>query len=78
MKAVLSAAAFLCGLTLATAAVHQLAAPAPILHCPPYINTQKYRTTNFTDHANTTVSISPKRPKADVPLGSWISGRATF
>jgi cullin-associated NEDD8-dissociated protein 1 len=46
--------------------------------CPPYIDTQKYRTTNFTNYLNTTVAISPKRPSADVPTGDWISGRATF
>jgi hypothetical protein len=33
--------------------------------CRPYIDTQKYRKTNFTDTFNTTVAISPKRPNAD-------------
>lgn len=46
--------------------------------CPPYTDTSKYRRGNFTDHLNTTVSISPKRPTANVPVGDWISGRATF
>jgi cullin-associated NEDD8-dissociated protein 1 len=46
--------------------------------CPPYIDTQRWRTTNFTDPLNTTVSIHPKRPSADLPTGDWITGRATF
>lgn len=43
--------------------------------CPPYCDTQKYRTTNFTDVLNTTDSISPLRPRADVATGEWITGR---
>lgn len=46
--------------------------------CPEYVPTNKYRTTSFTDYLNTTTSVSPRRPKADVPLGDWIRGRATF
>jgi cullin-associated NEDD8-dissociated protein 1 len=47
-------------------------------NCPAYVPTNKYKTTSFTDYLNTTVSVSPRRPKADVPLGGWITGRATF
>eukprot|EP00775_Hariotina_reticulata_P000770 gene770-1081_t len=46
--------------------------------CRPYIDTQMYRKTNFTDTYNTTVAISPKRPSADRAAGQWIPGRATF
>jgi hypothetical protein len=44
-------------------------------NCPAYIDTKKYRTTNFTDFLNTTVAISSKRPSANVPTGEWIHGR---
>lgn len=54
------------------------ASPRVSVTCPPYIDTNKYRTTNYTDILNTTVSISPKRSSAGVPLGGWISGRATY
>lgn len=43
--------------------------------CPPYFDTKKYKTTNFTDCLNTTVAISPKRPRADLVTGAWIQGR---
>lgn len=46
--------------------------------CPTYLQTDKYRTSNHQDFLNTTVSISPKRPSANVRAGEWISGRATF
>jgi hypothetical protein len=43
--------------------------------CPEYFDITKFRTTNFTDFLNTTVSISPRRPSARVPTGQWIEGR---
>jgi hypothetical protein len=45
---------------------------AGIPGCPPYLDLGKYRTTDFTDTLNTTESISPLRPSADVPAGEWI------
>jgi hypothetical protein len=45
---------------------------ADIAGCPEYIDTRKYRTTDFKDTLNTTTSISPGRPDADVPAGRWI------
>jgi hypothetical protein len=44
-------------------------------HCPPPFDTQKYRTTTFTDDLKSTVSIHPDRPSANVPLGGWIKVR---
>ncbi|WIA20876.1 hypothetical protein OEZ85_005223 [Tetradesmus obliquus] len=33
---------------------------------------------DFTDDLNSTLSVSPKRPSPDVPVGEWIPGRVTF
>jgi hypothetical protein len=66
------------GALLVLAAVTDAAAAPRQLQqadCPAYIDTKKYRTTSFTDFLNTTVAISPKRPKANVPTGGWITGR---
>jgi len=55
----------------------QASSPPPIAaanSCLPYVDIQRLRTTNFTDYLNTTVSVSPKRPSADVPTGGWIQG----
>lgn len=45
---------------------------AGIPGCPEYIDTGRYRTTDFKDTLNTTTSISPRRPNADVAAGKWI------
>jgi hypothetical protein len=67
------------GALLVLAAVTDAAAAASRrlqqANCPAYIDTKKYRTTNFTDFLNTTVAVSPKRPNANVPTGEWITGR---
>jgi cullin-associated NEDD8-dissociated protein 1 len=55
-----------------------VAAELPGGRCPAYVDTQKWRTTDFKDILNATVSISPKRPSANVPTGQWIQGRATY
>jgi cullin-associated NEDD8-dissociated protein 1 len=55
-----------------------IAAELPGGRCPAYVDTQKWRTTDFTDTLNATVSISPKRAPANVPTGQWIQGRATY
>jgi hypothetical protein len=33
---------------------------------------------DFTDDLNSSLSVSLRRPSADVPLGEWIPGRVTF
>lgn len=86
MEACKLAVAFLCILAanIATAVTEQRspaqppAVSGPPVKCAPYLDTQKYRTTNFQNVLNTTVAISPQRPNTDVPVGSWITGRATY
>jgi hypothetical protein len=79
MKQHMSLCTLLGALLVVAAVTDAAAAAAPRrlqqANCPAYIDTKKYRTTNFTDFLNTTVAISPKRPNANVAAGEWIQGR---